>query len=109
MSQPWRDRRPHFFSLGFPQLLFSLETPATEASGGLGAVTKVFRETRISRPRVLLSLAVLSLDLLASAAKAQTVINFRSGFTGATGHITLANPPIGGVIHPLLSQCRWTC
>ena len=105
MSQPFQKLRPYFVSPKFPQLLYSLETPATEASGGLGAVTKGFRETRISRPRVLLFPAVLSLGLMAPPAKAQTV---RSGFTGATGHITLANPLVGGVIHPILSQCGWT-
>jgi hypothetical protein len=77
-------------------------------SGLLGAVTKVFRETGGRRPRLVLSLPVLALCLMAPAAKAQTVINLRSEFTGATGPITVENPLVGGAIHLVLSQCGWT-
>ena len=87
MSQPWRKLRAHFVSLKFPQLPYGLETPASEASGLSGAVTKVFREAGRRRP-----LGILP-----------------SGFTSATGHMTLENPLVGGMIHLILSQCGWTC
>ena len=105
MSQPWRKLRAHFVSLKFPQLSYCLETPASEASGLSGAVTKVCREAGRSRSLAVLSLAALSLGLMASAAKAQMVIIFPS----ATGHITQENPLVGGMIHLILSQCGWTC
>jgi hypothetical protein len=46
---------------------------------------------------------------MAPAAKAQMVIIFPGGFTSATGHITLENPLVGGMIHLIPSQCGWTC
>jgi hypothetical protein len=109
MSQFWRKLRAHFVSLKFPQLSYCLETPVSKASGLSGAVTKVFREAGRSRSLGVLSLAALSLGLMAPAAKAQMVIIFPSGFTSATGHITLENPLVGGMIHLILSQCGWTC
>jgi hypothetical protein len=87
MSQPWRKLRAYLVSLKFPQLSYCLEAPASEASGLSGAVTKVFREAGRSR-----SLGVLP-----------------GGFTSATGHMTLENPLVGGMIHLILSQCGWTC
>jgi hypothetical protein len=109
MSQPWRKLRAYFVSLKFPQLSYCLETPASEASGLSGAVTKVFREAGRRRSLGVLSLAALSSGLMAPAAKAQMVITFPGGFTSATGHITLENPLVGGMIHLIPSQCGWTC
>jgi hypothetical protein len=80
----------------------------SDAPGLLGEVTKVYGETERSRPLAVLSLAVLSLGLMAPAVRAQTVINVPGGFTGATGHITLEIPLVGGSIHLNLSQCGWT-
>jgi hypothetical protein len=91
----------------YRQLSSCLGTPASEASGLFGAVTKAFRETGGRRHLLVLSLAVLALCLMAPAAKAQTVINLRSEFTGATGPITLENLLVGGAIHLVLSQCGW--
>jgi hypothetical protein len=105
MSQPWRKLRAHLVSLKFPQLSYDLETPASEASGLSGAVTKVFREAGRNRSLAVLSLAAFSLGLMASAAKAQMVIIFPS----ATEHMTQENPLVGGMIHLVLSQCGWTC
>jgi hypothetical protein len=105
MSQPWRKLRAYFVSLKFPQRSYCLETPASEASGLSGAVTEVFREAGRSRSLGVLSLAALSLGLMTPAAKAQMVIIFPS----ATGHITLENPLVGGMIHLILSQRGWTC
>jgi hypothetical protein len=107
MSQPWQKLGLHFVPLKFPQS-YCLETPASEAFGLLGAVTQVFRVAGRSRPLGVLSLAVLSLGQMAPAAKAQTVVIFRSGSIGATRHITLENPLVGGLIHSILSQCGWT-
>jgi hypothetical protein len=81
------------------QLSFCPEAPASGSPGWLGAVTKVFRETGGSRPLVVLSLAVLSLGLMVPVAKAQRVMDFPSEFTGATGHLTLEKPLVGGSIH----------
>jgi hypothetical protein len=83
MPQPRLELRHHLFSLKFRQLSSCLETPVSEASGLLSAVTKVFRETGRSRPPggPLSCRACVGLD--GSAAKAQTVIDFPSGFTGA--------------------------
>ena len=67
------------------QLSSGSDTPAYEAPGLLGAVTKGFFETRSLPGR--------------RAANAQTVINSSSAPTGATGHITLDNPLVGGAIH----------
>jgi hypothetical protein len=67
------------------QLSSRPDTPAYEAPGLLGAVTQGFWETRSLLGR--------------RAANAQTVINYPSGSTGATGHITLDNPLVGGAIH----------
>jgi hypothetical protein len=91
-----------------PQLLFWPEIPVSNASGLLDAVTRPFGEIERNRPRLLLSPAILSSGLTASAAKAQTVINFPGGFTGATGYITLDNPLVGGSIHLIPSRCGWT-
>jgi hypothetical protein len=95
MSQPWRKLRAYFVSLKFPQLSYCLETPASEASGLSGAVTKVFREAGRSWSLGVHSLAALSLGLMALAAKAQMVIICPSG--------------VGGMIHLIPSQCGWTC
>ena len=108
MSQPWRDRRPHFFSLGFPQLLFSLETPAIGVRG-VGCSYKSFSRDSEKQTPSALSLAVLSLGLMAACCQGADGHQFPSGSTGATGHITLENPLVGGLIHLILSQCRWTC
>jgi hypothetical protein len=83
MPQPWRELRHHLFSLKFRQLSSCMESPASEPSGLLGAVTKAFRETgRSGTPGDAFSCrACVGLD--GSAGKAQTVINFPSGFTGA--------------------------
>ena len=105
MSQPWRKLRAHFVSLKFPQLSYGLEAPDFKASGLLSAVTKVFREAGRDRSLAVLSLAALSLGLVASAAKAQMVIIFPS----ATGHITQENPLVDGMIHLILTNCGWTC
>jgi hypothetical protein len=105
MSQPWRKLRAHLVSLKFPQLSYDLETPASEASGLSGAVTKVFREAGRNRSLAVLSLAAFSLGLMASAAKAQMVIIFPS----ATEHMTQENPLVSGMIHLIISQCGWTC
>jgi hypothetical protein len=105
MSQLWRKLRVYFVSLKFPQLSYCLETRASEASGLPAGVTKVFREAGRSRSLGVLSLAALSLGLMASAAKAQMVIIFPS----AARHITQENPLVGGMIHLILSQCGWTC
>jgi hypothetical protein len=80
-----------------PQQSSCPETPASEASGLLDAVTKVFGETERSRPVVVRSLTVLSLDLMALAAKTQTVINF-----------PMENLLVGGSIYLNLSQGGWT-
>ena len=109
MSQPWRKLRAYFVSLKFPQLSYCLETPASEASGLLGPVTKFFRGAGRSRSLGVPSFGVLSLGLMAPAAKVQTVITFLSGFTGATGHITPENMVVGGLIPLIPSQCGWTC
>jgi hypothetical protein len=84
------------------QLSFWPETSSTDPSGLLRAVTKVFSETGTSK-----SSGGLSLGLTAPAAKAQTVINFPSGFTGATGYLTLANPLADGSIHLISGQGGW--
>ena len=107
MPQPRLELRHHLFSLKFRQLSSCLETPVSEASGLLSAVTKVFRETGRSRPPggPLSCRACVGLD--GSAAKAQTVINVPSRFAGANGYITLENPLVGGAIHLVLSQCGW--
>jgi hypothetical protein len=76
------------------QLSSRPDTPAYEAPGLLGAVTKGSRETRSLLGR--------------RAANAQTVINYPSGSAGATGHITLENPLVGGSIHLNLDQGGWT-
>jgi hypothetical protein len=109
MSQLWRKLRVYFVSLKFPQLSYCLETRASEASGLPAGVTKVFREAGRSRSLGVLSLAALSLGLMAPVAKAQMIIIFPSGFTSATRHMTLENPLVGGMIHLILSQCGWTC
>jgi hypothetical protein len=57
---------------------------------------------------VVLPLAVVTLGLIVPAAKAQTVINSPTGFTGVTGHTTLQNPLDGGSIYFILSQSGWT-
>jgi hypothetical protein len=90
------------------QLSYCPETPASDAPGLFGVVTKVFGETERSRPLVVLSLAVLSLGLMVPAAGAQTVISFLREFTGATGRMTPGNPLVGGSIHFNLSQGGWT-
>jgi hypothetical protein len=85
------------------------ETSASKGSGLLGVDTRVFREAGRSRPQGAYSLAALSVGLMASGDKAQTVIIFPSGSIGVTGHITLTNPLVGGLIHLRLSQCGWAC
>jgi hypothetical protein len=80
----------------------------SEAPGLLGAVTKVFGKTERSRLLMVRSLAVLSLGVMAPAARTQAVINFPRRLTGAAGHITLENPLAGGSIHLNLSHCGWT-
>jgi hypothetical protein len=90
------------------QLSLRSEAPAAGSSGWLGAVTKAFRETGGSRPLVALSLAVLLLGLMDPAGKAQIGMDLPSEFTGATGHLTVENSLVGGSIHLVLSQCRWT-
>jgi hypothetical protein len=80
----------------------------SEASGFLGVVTKVLRETWGSRPPGVLSLAVLFSGPMAFATEAQLVINLPRGFTGGTGHITLENPLVGESIYLNLSQGEWT-
>jgi hypothetical protein len=107
MSQPWRKLRAYFVSLKVPQLSSCSATPASEASGLSGAVTKVFRDAGKSRPPRVLSLAALSFGLMAPGAKAQMVIISPSGFTNATGHMTLENSLV--MIHLILSQRGWTC
>ena len=83
MPQSWRELRHHLFSLKFRQLSSCLETPASEPSGLLGAVTKVFRETGRSGPPGVAFSCRACVGLDGFAAKAQMVINFPSGFTGA--------------------------
>jgi hypothetical protein len=84
------------------------DTAAYEVPGLLGAVTKGFRETRRSRALVAVSLAVLSLGLIAPTAKARRGMDLPSESTGASGYITLDNPPIGGASHSNLKQGGWT-
>jgi hypothetical protein len=107
MSQPWRKLRAYFVSLKVPQLSSRSETSASEASGLSGAVTKVSCAAGRTRPPGVLSLAALSLGLMAPAAKAQMVIIYPSGFSSATGHMTLENSLV--MIHVVISQCGWTC
>jgi hypothetical protein len=59
---------------------------------------------QLSRP---LGALVLSLGLLGPAAKAQTVINYPSEFTGATGYLTLENPLVDGSIFLISGQGGW--
>jgi hypothetical protein len=74
------------------QLSYCPETPASEASGLLGAIAKVFRVTRGSKPLVVLLLAVMMLGLSIPAANGQTVINYPNGFgTSVNGQIWLEN------------------
>jgi hypothetical protein len=110
MSQPGRKLGPHFVaSLNHPHPLYCQETPASEASGLLGVVTRGFREVGRSRPLGVPSLAVLSLALMVPAVKAQTVIIFAGGSIGATGRITPENPLVGGLIHLSLGRCGCAC
>jgi hypothetical protein len=79
MLQPWGQRGPHFVSLMFPQLSYRLETPASDASGLLGAVTKVVRETlRCGLLQALMALGVLI------PASAPTIFNCSSGSDALT-------------------------
>ena len=73
MSQPWGKPGPHFVSPKSLQLSYRLETPASEASGLLGAVTKVFRE--VGRCSLLPALIALGVLIPASA---QTIFNCSS-------------------------------
>jgi hypothetical protein len=90
MSQFWRKLRSRFVSVQVRQLWYCPEASASEASGWLGAATKVFRGTRKSRTLVALYLAVMTLGLLMPTAQAQTVINYPSGFA-SSGQIWLEN------------------
>jgi hypothetical protein len=60
---------------------------------------KVFSEAGGSRPLGVLSLAALSLGMMAPAAKMQTVIILPRAVTGAIGHMTPADPLVDGLIH----------
>jgi hypothetical protein len=87
------------------QLSSRTDTPAYEAPGLLGVVTKGLRETRRSRGLMVDSPAVIMPGLLGRrAANAQTVIHHPSGSTGTTGHITLDKPLVGAAIR--LNQDR---
>jgi hypothetical protein len=108
MSQPWRKLGPHFVSLNFLQLLYCRETSSSDAAGLLRAVTKVSSESGSKSPGGH-SVALLSLGLMAPAAKSQTTIILPSGFSGATGHITLESPLVHGSIHLISGQGGWTC
>ena len=72
------------------QLSYCGETPASEAPGLLGAVTKVFRGTRRNRYQVFLWLAVMALGIVGvtssiQPARAQTIIACGSGFNSGSG------------------------
>jgi hypothetical protein len=91
------------------QLSYCSKTPASPTPGLLGAVTKGFCATGKSIALVVLSHAALVLGLMAHAAKAEAVINCRSGVIGATGLLTLKDPLVGGMLRFVLGQGGWTC
>jgi hypothetical protein len=102
MPNPACDYRSSPFFMGSGSVFrFAFLSGAPEL---LGAVTKRFTETGRSKSPG--GLGVLSLGLTTVAAKAQKVINFPSGFTGATGYITPENPVGGGSIHLIPGQGR---
>jgi hypothetical protein len=71
-----------------------LQTLTSAAPGLLGVVKRVTHQASKGRPRVFLSLAVITLGLLgARAAKAQ-VINYPNGFGGATSSASGGSGPI---------------
>jgi hypothetical protein len=76
-------------TLKFRQLAYCLETPAFGAPVLLGAVTKVFRETRRSVLLTVLSLAVMMLGLLIPRVARAQVIDYPSGFGSSSGEIWL--------------------
>ena len=78
-----------------PQLSYCLESPASE-------VRRIVGHLETGRE-------VVACLLPACLPRRGRVINFPSGFTGATGYITLENSLVGGAIHLVLSQCGWTC
>ena len=70
------------------------ETLASGAPGLLGAATKVFRETRRNRYLVFLWLAVMALGLLSPGAAPAQLVDYPSGFAGATSSSTGGSGPI---------------
>jgi predicted secreted protein len=65
------------------QLSYSPDPPASGATELLGAVTKLFPETRRSRPLVVLFIAVMTLGLLIARAAPAQIINLPSGFASS--------------------------
>jgi hypothetical protein len=78
--------------VNYRQLSSYPDTPASEALGVLGRVTKVCWETRRSRPLMILSLTLMTLGLLTSRAANAQVINYPNGFTSGCWGSSSGNP-----------------
>ena len=101
MRNPPRNDRSSPLSMGSVYRFVSL----SEMSGLLGGVAGSFNESGRSRRLLILSLGVLSLGMMASAAKAQTFVKCAKGITCTTGDRTPDNPLVGGSIDLTLSEC----
>jgi hypothetical protein len=103
MRNPPRNDRSSPLSMGSVYRSVSL----SEMSGLLGGVAGSFNESGRSRRLLILSLGVLSSGMMASAAKAQMVVNCVKGIS-CTGDRTPDNPLVGKSIDLTLSECGGT-
>ena len=104
MRNPPRNDRSSPLSMGSVYRSVSL----SEMSGLLGGVAGSFNESGRSRRLLILSLGVLSLGMMASAAKAQTFVKCAKRITCTTGDRTPDNPLVGESIDLTLSECGGT-
>jgi hypothetical protein len=104
MRNPPRNDRSSPLSMGSVYRFVSL----SEMSGLLGGVAGSFNESGRRRRLLILSLGVLSLGMMASAAKAQTVVKCAKGITCGTGDRTPDDPLVGRSIDLALSECGGT-